>query len=38
MQQQGRSYKMLDELNNKPRTSYLAKIHNPNPGLGEGSS
>jgi molybdopterin-containing oxidoreductase family iron-sulfur binding subunit len=37
-QRQGRAYKMLAELNNKPRTSYLAKIHNLNPGLGEGSA
>jgi molybdopterin-containing oxidoreductase family iron-sulfur binding subunit len=37
-QRQGRAYKMLAELNNKPRTSYLAKIHNLNPGLGAGSA
>jgi len=35
LQAQGRAYKMLDELNNKPRTSYLARIHNPNPALAE---
>jgi len=37
-QQQGRAYKMLEELNNKPRTSYLAKIRNPNRALDEGTS
>jgi molybdopterin-containing oxidoreductase family iron-sulfur binding subunit len=38
LQAQGRAYKMLDELNNKPRTSYLARIHNPNPALAGESS
>jgi molybdopterin-containing oxidoreductase family iron-sulfur binding subunit len=28
------SYTMLDPLNTKPRTSYLAKLTNPNPELG----
>jgi Fe-S-cluster-containing dehydrogenase component len=28
-----RSYDLLGELNNKPRTSYLAKIRNPHPKL-----
>jgi molybdopterin-containing oxidoreductase family iron-sulfur binding subunit len=37
-QQQGRAYKMLEELNNKPRTSYLARIRNPNRALNEGKS
>jgi molybdopterin-containing oxidoreductase family iron-sulfur binding subunit len=28
-----RAYQMLAELNVKPRTSYLARIRNPHPGL-----
>jgi len=26
-------YTLLDELNTKPRTSYLARVKNPNPAL-----
>jgi Fe-S-cluster-containing dehydrogenase component len=33
--QNGRRYEMLEQLNVKPRTSYLARIRNPNPRLVE---
>ena len=28
-----REYKLLEELNIRPRTSFLARIRNPNPAL-----
>jgi molybdopterin-containing oxidoreductase family iron-sulfur binding subunit len=38
LQASDRSYAMLEELNVKPRTSYLAKIRNPHPDLASEST
>jgi hypothetical protein len=33
MKRNGRRYELLEELNVKPRLSYLARLRNPNPTL-----
>jgi Fe-S-cluster-containing dehydrogenase component len=38
LQESQRGYKMLEDLNVRPRTAYLARIRNPNPELESASS
>ena len=37
LKEQPRDYGLLEDLNTRPRTSYLAVVRNPNPGLGRGA-
>ena len=32
---QSRNYSLLDDLNTRPRTTYLARVRNPNPEIRE---